>query len=63
MCISARRFVTASVLQDASCALRFMIFIELGGHIHRRNSLGIASMTADRPAAAAQPWARLELPQ
>jgi len=26
---------TASVLQDASCALRFMIFIELGGTILR----------------------------
>ena len=41
VCISARRqratyLSTASVLQDASCALAKMIFIELGGHIHRR---------------------------
>ena len=41
----------------------FFYYLELGGTIHRMGLVSIASMTADRPAPAAQPWARLQLPQ
>ena len=55
---------TASVLQNASWRLRlFLVLSELGGTIHRMELAMIAWMNADRPAPAAQPWARLELPQ
>ena len=50
--------------KDASSRLQtFLYFLELGGTIYRMELLSIASMTSDRPAAAAQPWVRLELPQ